>query len=205
MKIVNGWHVPSHDVSCHPVIFEQSNDIPEVLKFVKGREVCVQAGGNLGVWPKALAKEFRTVYTFEPDPENFNCLGLNVPEHNVIKIQGALGKEHKMIAVGPTADHERQNCGAYQVTGVGTVPMFLIDDLELPACDLIYLDIEGFEYFAFQGAHKTLDKYRPVLAFEDKILTENYGIEVGDVEKYLERYGYEVVLRIHRDVVCAVR
>jgi len=204
MKIVDGWYVPSHDIDCHPAILRQSQDIPEVLKYVKEAHVCVQAGGNFGVWPKILSQHFETVYTFEPDPENFNCLCRNVPDHNVVKIQGGLGNSNSMIAVGVTAAHELHNCGAYQITGQGAIPSFMIDDLCLPYCDLIYLDIEGFEKFALEGAQYTIKEFHPVIVFEDKVLPLNYGIKLGDVEKYLEQFGYKVVQRIHRDVIMSV-
>ena len=197
---------PDLDQDANPVVRAQMNDLDIVLPYVHGRKVCVQAGGNVGVWPKYLSTLFETVYTFEPDPENFNCLAFNVPEHNVVKFNAALGAVHEMIKVGSPDKWHDNNCGAYQVLGEGRIPVMRIDDLVLPACDLMYLDIEGYEYFAVQGALRTIDEHKPVIAYEDKDLPENYGIEREQLAKYLiKAHGYELVERIHRDIVLVHR
>lgn len=175
-----------------------TGDIDVVLPYVKTKGVCVQAGGNVGVWPKKLSKIFDVVYTFEPDVENFQCLVTNVPEPNVVKFQAALGKSHEMVQV--TAPEGPENCGAYQVIQGGYIPTLKIDDLNLPRCDLIYLDIEGFEYFAIEGGLETIQKFKPVIAYEDKpLMGENYGIAVGELRYFLEDFGYKLEKQFHRD------
>ena len=105
---------------------------------------------SCGVWPAWLADHFETVYTFEPDRENFRCLVQNVPD-NVVCFQSALGYQRKLIDL----HRDPVNCGAYFVEKEGTIPTLRIDDLELPACDLIVLDVEGMEADALQGAMLT--------------------------------------------------
>ena len=177
----------------------QQNDIKKVLPYVKDFGVCVQAGGNVGVWPKALANHFDTVFTFEPDSENYACLLKNVKEENVIPFNVALSDRHENVHVKAPDKFHTYNCGAYQVFEGGKSSM-MIDDLELDSCGLIYLDVEGYELKALKGAINTIKKYKPVIVFEDKSLPNNYGKEVGDIEKWLE--GYRVAERIHRDIVC---
>jgi hypothetical protein len=41
-----------------------------------------------------------------------------------------------------------------------------IDSLGLEACNIIQLDVEGFEQYAIAGAVKTLEKFRPVIVAE---------------------------------------
>ena len=74
MKKINGFYWPDHDRDCHPVVPNQLSDLDYALNYTKQNKVCIQAGGNVGVWPKKLSTIFDVVYTFEPDPENFNCL-----------------------------------------------------------------------------------------------------------------------------------
>jgi FkbM family methyltransferase len=202
MKDIKGFKWPDNDVDANPVVTGQMQDLSVVLPYVQGRKVCVQAGGNVGMWPKYLSTLFETVYTFEPDPENFNCLCHNVPEHNVIKFNTALGAVHEMVRVGSPDKAHDNNCGAYQVLGHGTIPVMRIDDLILPACDLLYLDVEGYEYFAVQGGLRTIEDFLPVIAYEDKDLPNNYGIEREQLATYLiKTLDYQVVERIHRDIV----
>ena len=202
MKKVGEFYWPDHDKHAHPAVLAQLPDVERALSYVKEKGVCVQAGGNVGVWPKYLSKQFGVVYTFEPDPENFNCLTRNVQEHNVVKINSGLADEHKMITVKSPVPREDNNCGAYQTYEGGYVPTLRIDDLNLPGCDLIYLDIEGYELFALQGAEETIEKFHPVIALEQKPLPEMYGLHPDSATEYLvARHGYTVKERIHRDTI----
>lgn len=197
MRLINGIYWPDQDIDCHPVVSQQVNDLDKVLPLVKGDKVVVQAGGNVGIWPKRLSKHFEKVYTFEPDKENFECLIQNVNEENVIIHHAALGDEKINIHMVGT----KRNCGAYQVEEGGDTPVMRIDDLGLEACDLIYLDIEGYELMALNGGIETILKFHPVIAYEDKKLSQKYGYNKGDIEHIFKDYGYEVAMRIHRDVV----
>lgn len=206
MKLIRGFYWPDHDEHCHPVVPNQLKDLDFSLKHVKNTRKCVQAGGNVGVWPKKLSGTFETVYTFEPDPENFNCLCRNCPEHNIIKINAGLGSSHELITVKPPNIAEENNCGAYQVHAGGHVPVFRIDDLNLDECDLIYLDIEGYELFALHGAIETIKKFRPVISLEQKFLPIMFQDNPEAASEYLiKEHTYEVVERIHRDIVLKPR
>jgi FkbM family methyltransferase len=147
----------------------------------------VQAGGNLGLYPKRLAQEFKTVYTFEPDPENFARLKLNAPERNIIARQAALGADEQPVAISRVrrdGKHIKTHEGLVHVVGPGLIPCQRIDGLRLPVCDLIYLDVEGYELRALQGAVSTLARCRPMLALE---LNKNLGF-VGLTEDFVVRF-----------------
>lgn len=84
----------------------------------------------------------------------------------------------------------------------GGLPTLCIDDLSLRECDLIYLDIEGYEFRALRGALATIERCHPVIVVEDKGLSERYGSARGDIEKWLgAEFGYRVAARPHKDVV----
>jgi FkbM family methyltransferase len=206
MKKINDFYWPDHDADCHPVVPNQLEDLQYALTHVKNQNVCVQAGGNVGIWPKRLGELFKTVYTFEPDPENFNCLARNVTDHNIVKLNAGLSNKHELITVkSPNVVHDN-NCGAYQVTQGGQIPTFKIDDLNLTECDLIYLDIEGYELYALEGAVETITKFKPIIALEQKFLPIMYQDNPEAASEWLiENHNYEVVERIHRDIVLAPR
>ena len=84
----------------------------------------------------------------------FYCLNLNVTSPNVFKYQSCLGNSRDLVALKIKA----KNRGKNFVNGSGVIPTLLIDDLNLEVCDLIHLDIEGYELFALQGAIKTIKK-----------------------------------------------
>lgn len=190
---------PATDTECAAVVFDTAVDLDHAMPHVKDRSLCVQAGGNCGVWPRWLADRFDVVFTFEPDHLNFTALAANTHDKpNVIRMQAALGHTPRMIGL----EREAGNCGAHFVSGAGMVPTIRIDDLALPSCGLICLDIEGAEIDALKGAVKTIAANKPVIVIEDKGLSERFGHKKGDAERWLAgAFGYTVTARPHRDVV----
>lgn len=201
------WVWPEKDVKLLQV-FDSVSDIDLVLDVLENKRVCVQAGGAVGVWPLRLSKEFDWVYTFEPHPHNYRCLALNALDEgeNIIASNMALGEKFGLISLS-LMSHETDNHGAFQVcieNGLieQVIPMTVIDSLCLPVCDLIYLDIEGLELYALKGAEATIKNCRPVIAVEDKGLSAAYGIDKGDIEKWLvSKFNYKVIARPHRDII----
>lgn len=193
---VNGYKWPAIDRDCRAVVFDSVADLRPALSHVKNRIAAVQAGGNCGVWPAALAKLFKAVWTCEPDPVNYECLKHNVPD-NVVHIQAALGAEPARVGLKDYGN----NIGAHYIDGPGDIPLVTIDSLELVACDFIALDVEGYELAAFRGAEDTLKRFRPVVQFEDKGLSARYGVLKGEAVDWLQERGYRVAAYVKRDVV----
>lgn len=153
----------------------ESSHAAALSRYVKNFGTVVQAGGNMGIYPYLLGKFFQRVYTFEPDPLNFHCLVNNCQLDNIIKINAAVGAEHVMISVKKNYDW---NCGMHQVLydkDNGVVPQLMIDDLALQSCDLVWLDIEGYEVQALLGAYDTINKHKPI------VMVENGGKDALDV------------------------
>ena len=194
------WLWPVADKKCRKVIFDYVVDLQEVIKRCRGRRTAVQAGGNMGVWPWILADEFEQVYTFEPDLRCYELLKRNLEGCSNIKHQHAALMD--IICYVKIANDKPNNLGAQYVVPHRTgVPAITIDSLRLESCDLLYLDIEGAELPALLGAENTLDKFHPVVVVEDKGLSSRFGVDMGDAEKWLQKFGYRVVDRPHRDVV----
>lgn len=195
LKQIQGYWWPESDVHAHTVAFTDANDLELALKYVKERRVAVQAGGQCGVWANYLAKTFTEVWTIEPDLENYLCLMLNI-KPNVHPIWAALGDEFIYGGVG--LHRYPDNTGAHYVEGRGRIGTVTIDELNLEACDLIVLDIEGMEPLALLGGTETIGKFKPVLMVEDKGLSKKYGEPQGWPEKWS---GFQVVERVKRDVI----
>lgn len=154
---------PRYDQACWSYMHQYRTSpefFQEVMSHVNSTGVMVQAGGNCGQYVREFARWFGTVYTFEPDPLNFLCLTLNCG-NNVIKTQACIGNDKKFVNLNHSND-----AGAIHVEGQGNVPTVIIDELDLPSCGLIQLDVEGYEYFALLGARRTIEKYHPVIMIE---------------------------------------
>lgn len=199
----SGWWWPDEDIHARPVIMRDRDlAIAQLLGHVEGRDLIVQAGANVGTYPLALADHFQAVITAEPDPENGECLKRNIAARDSLKrvtaFYGAFGEAEGSCKV---VEVEANNCGAHRIAAGGSIPMTTIDSLNLPHCDAIWLDVEGSELLALRGAVLTIDRFGPVIACEEKGLGKAYGIQDGEIGRFLGFYGYQQVDQIGRDKV----
>ena len=187
--------------------YQLMNNFPDVpiniSTFVKNKNVIIQAGGNAGFYVKKYANIFDKVYTFEPEPLSFFCLNLNVTTPNVYKFQACLGDTHECVNLFNAADVGLGHGGSH-VTGTGTTPTFMIDDLNLQICDLIHLDIEGYEKKALMGGIETIKRCKPVIALENYAPWLNrYGTNIDEIESFLFSLEYKFVSEVQGDRIYA--
>jgi FkbM family methyltransferase len=165
MAIGQQFAWPAWDKTGKSNIRREARTIKDFLDRIPGRGVVVQAGGNIGLYPAYLAQVFKQVITFEPDPDNWTCLQQNIGSvPNITAHNAALGSHYGGVA---TVCHEAGNCGAVRVIEGGSTPRTTIDALGLKECDLIWLDVEGYEEMALQGAALTIDKFKPAVIIEE--------------------------------------
>ena len=162
IELRQGWYWPKSDLRCWDYMLRYP-DLPQrIMPYVRSRRSMIQAGGNAGYYTKQYAALFDHVYTFEPDHINFACLCLNVTEPNTVKLQACIGDQHGMVGLNVN----EANRGKTHVSGTGMIPRLTIDDLRVDDCDLIHLDVEGYEYFALKGAAETISRCRPTVVVE---------------------------------------
>ncbi len=198
------WKGMLGSAACIKWSFRDLENLDTALTVVPQRRTVVQAGGNIGIFAKRLAEEFKRVITFEPDDKLFRALKINAPEKNIEAHMAAVGNARD----GVTLSFERRDDsgrpaheGLTHVVGSGPIPQVLIDDFNLTDCDLIYLDIEGFELNALRGAAQTIERCRPVIGVELNGSTEYYGHSEAAVREFIVSRGYRLVLRQHSDEV----
>lgn len=172
-----GWVWPIEDENSWKHQTEFSKLAEKILPYVSNKEIMVQAGGNCGYLLSTFVDHFKVIYTFEPDPVNFYCLNQNILHSNVIKLQSCLGESPDTVGIQHLVRPDRPNdTGGVHVNGNGYTPTIILDNLNLPECNLIQLDIEGYELKALKGCIETIKKYKPVLCIEF-------------CEKWLNRYS----------------
>ena len=166
------------------------------------RHTAIQAGGNIGIFPRVFAKHFKQVATFEPDPENWDCLLANVADcPNVTCVQAAL-MHRKGSAV---MRHNDINCGASfivpldvanniapPVQGAVANPVQCVDldQYGFLACDLLQLDVGVCELFALDGAIDTIYKHRPMIVLEINECQTRYGHTKDMVDDWMLEHSY---------------
>lgn len=204
--IKDGWLVPEVDTQCLPWVLNEVPKFDAVLKYVKNFDSCIQAGGNIGVFPKLLSKHFKNIYSYEPDPANFKALMANVASETVIAYPMALGEKQEfgeVLVLDPT------NIGAHRMGfGRGTVKVNTIDYLHhfsgswYDDVGLIWLDIEGAELLALKGGVETIKSNKPVIVLEMAGHSQRfYNIPEDDTYAWLHSLGYEAVEHVQQDVI----
>lgn len=199
MILRNGFFWPDDDDHCWRRLPAEVGDIAVAIPFVTKTDLVVQAGGNVGIWANALSHVFTRVLTFEPDADNYECLVKNVVP-TVEHYNAGLGETPSRAAITKWPE----NSGAHYISPEATdggIEIITVDSLDLPACDLIILDIEGYEPFALRGAEQTIRRFNPVIMLEEKGLCEKYGLPTDAASSWLGDLGYKVKKKIHRDLV----
>lgn len=151
--------------------YASHKDHIEYIKENSQGKTVIQAGGAMGLYPLFLANYFQSVHTFEPSDINYYFLSRNVAGVDNIKInKAALGSEVRYdVKMQVTHDW---NLGMNKIESFdGDIPMTTIDTYvasnDIDHVDFIWLDLEGFEDQAIQGAVQTITKFRPVIALEN--------------------------------------
>jgi FkbM family methyltransferase len=158
-----------------------------------------QAGGNFGIYPLELEKHFDTVYTVEPDMDNYRALKQNIANSTkIIPMRAGLGSRDGRAAMDRIAP---TNCGAHMIKQGDEFDIITIDSYNMTDCDFIQLDVEGSEHDALLGAIDTIELTHPVITLEMKGLGERYGYTDQDTINLLASLGYAVAGRVNRDVI----
>lgn len=182
-------------------------DVDKAAQYCRQRKAALQAGGAWGVWPLRLrALGFEKVYTFEPDPDNFQCLSENTKhDPGIMCWNFALGNHFGFAHIERDEDRKTNAGAGYVSLHVdGPIVVQTIDDMPLDRLDLLCLDVEGFELFALRGAYDTIMHFRPVIMAESKLLPQmaSYGVGKEDALDYLKNVcGYRQVDRRGRDSI----
>jgi len=189
------------------------------LQHVKNFDCVIDGGANIGEWVVELAPHFDTVIAFEPGPAFADLKKLrdngkydNVAIHNV-----ALGESDGIVNVCSTTKKQKTYSnfirpanqlreGEFKAQSEA-VTMQSIDTtmkrLSQKPVGLIKLDLEGYEYFAIQGAKQVIDSCTPVFVVEFSLYPRRrYGLPNNQAAgTLLEGLGYQCVAEVGNDSV----
>jgi len=136
----------------------------------------IEGGANIGAHTVALSKlagPTGAVLAFEPQRVVFQTLCANLALNscaNVRTFQCGIGAVSGQIDVPFAPPDQACDFGGVSLLGAEggeKVPLVRIDDLELAACDVFKLDVEGMEVEALEGAAQTVRSFRPLMYVEN--------------------------------------
>jgi len=185
------WYWIKNDKNCFSAVAEhwENHHSKLYFKHVKNYGTVVTGGTNCGMYARLYAKRFKHVFAFEPEPVAFTCMVNNTPYDHVIKLNAALGNGHGIVGLYRVPQDEpgtdQLNIGMNRLQPPSDefhIPMMTIDSLQLDECDLIALDVEGYEQYALEGAKETIAKFKPV------VIAERFNSP--EQQMYMKNLGY---------------
>jgi FkbM family methyltransferase len=158
--------------------------------------VAIDGGAHVGSWTVEMAKYFNVIHAFEPCWESFAMLCENIInsdiEAEVIPHNKALMHTETNVKMIKPRGRTTLTARQVKIHANGPVEAITIDALDLAGCDFIKLDLEGAEALALKGAKKTIKRFHPFLVIEFNNLARQFGGSESQIEKKLDKMGYEL-------------
>ncbi|SCA63530.1 Uncharacterized protein SCG7086_AU_00160 [Chlamydiales bacterium SCGC AG-110-P3] len=168
------------------------SEIDLLTALLKPGDIVLDVGANIGSHTIPLAKAVApsgVVFAIEPQRLCYQMLCGNVAINailNVFAMQIAATETPMSLQIPVIQPTLEFNYGCLAAEGHGKgeqVPGVPIDNLGLPRCNLIKMDVEGMESKALRGAANTLKKHRPILFVENNT-TDDSGALITLLEEY---------------------
>jgi FkbM family methyltransferase len=137
--------------------------------------IVLDIGANIGAHTVEFAAAVGPtglVLAYEPQRFVYQALTANVALRsltNVLTFQQAVGAERGTLRVPVLDPNAENNFGGLAIEGHEQgeqVPVIRLDDLTLPRCEFIKIDVEGMEASVLRGGRKFLARTKPVLYLE---------------------------------------
>jgi len=156
----------------------------------------IDGGANIGYYSLYLSPLVRRVYSFEPDPRNFDALKKNIAQSdNITHVAKALSNQSCVVhfdvsnnsAIGGISDQ-----GTLEVEAL-TLDAFVAANKDI-SVGLIKSDVEGHDMALLEGAAETIKRDQPLVFTEFLKNNEILG-KKNDPEKLFEfcrRFNYQV-------------
>ena len=183
---------------------ELSAFLARELSFEPG-DVIIDIGANIGWYSlifERLVPDDVNIFSFEPDPLNFQLLEHNLQLNAATKvtaIQKALSNEDGEQTL---YQHDNKNLGRHSLLPLQegksvTVSTTSLDHfwnaygLESRIPRFIKIDIEGYELLALRGADSVLERCPAILCEYSPAYMRQGEINPGDLIDLLTGYGYQ--------------
>lgn len=182
----------------------EKEDSQMIFKFVNPESHVIDIGANLGWYSLHIGSMLKsgTIHSFEPLPETYKKLQQNIKLNGLTNIntnQVALSEKKQTLTFffDPL---QSGSSSSRNITESETIVKMELDSITfdeyaetkaLSAIDFIKCDVEGAELFVFQGAQKSLEKYKPIVFAEIlRKWSAKFGYHPNDIFKIFHDLNY---------------
>lgn len=189
--------------------------------YIEESDHIIDAGANIGYLAVQFAKRCNKVYAFEPQRYIFNQLCANVLlndlDNRVETHRLALGDK---ISTGQLWSIENEDFGqvwnyggrglewehsVHKSTGEireqDIVDIVTLDSFDIKKCDLLKLDVQGFEWQLISGAKSLIESTLPVVLLESAPERSDNDKKVLDYFKNLDYSCYRFMFNHNEDCI----
>ena len=180
----------------HEVLFRRINTYLIKNNIIKNNIIDLGAwiGDNSIPWAKNISG---TVYAIDPSTDNCNFINKTCEINNIknVKtIKSAISNCNEPLSTNKNINHCSFVYGNPKLNGKIKVNAVSLDHLyetkEIDNIGYIHLDVEGMEYKIIIGSSKIINKYRPIISFEQHLEIDDYNI----ILTHLKEKNYTVFL-----------
>lgn len=182
-----------------------------MLDFLSPGATVVDVGAYVGTHTLAFADAVSSagkVYSFEPILSSWCALRANVEINDLSQVSvhqvglGARNERLEFSSYYPSGTVENYGsmgsvaCAepGVRISATEDVQITRLDDMQLAACDLIKVDVEGMELDVLRGAVSVLNKFSPCVFTE---ITPDVNVPIDksraatELTKFMEEFGYD--------------
>lgn len=183
----------------------EKDDSEMLFKLINDGDTIFDIGANIGWYSNHLAKKFPNskIHSFEPIPETFNQLRANTELNgatNILLNNLALSskKEKLTFYYSPTVTGasssknitENQSMTKLEIEAE-TIDNFIFTN-SIGKLDFVKCDVEGAEYFVYQGGFETFKHKKPIIFTEMlRKWAAKFEYHPNDIINYFSQFGYK--------------
>jgi len=180
----------------HEVLFRRINTFLIKSKLIKNNIIDLGAwiGDNSIPWAKNIDG---IVYAIDPSPDNCRFINETCKLNditNVKTIQYAISNINELLSTNDNINHCSFVYGNPGLNGnfkTNAVSLdYLYETKEIENIGYIHLDVEGMEFKILEGSSTLIEKYRPIISFEQHLEIDDYH----SILSYLKNKNYTVYL-----------
>ncbi len=182
-------------------------EMSAIPKIIENPKVIIDIGANYGTYSFFLSKLYpqARVFAFEPATSSYGILRKIIRKfklQNVIPVKKGLGEKEEIkeivmpmhytiIAYISDKNSKKNKEDESEEIEITTLDNFVKRN-KIKNVNFIKCDVEGFELSVFNGARKTLKRFKPLVFVEiEERHTEKYGINPQQVLDFFKKLGYK--------------
>ena len=211
LKTIHGIELridPSIDNGVELCLFKTGTYEKGVLNYIEknfsGKGAFIDVGANIGLMSIFTAVKFPNaqIEAVEAHPKTMQLLKQNCDLNsveNVRKHELALGNDEGEVSIYDNWQVNRGGASLVvktETSEVHKVKMKRLDDLDLPAPEMIKIDVEGVELEVLKGAEQTIRAHQPTLIVEISDWRENKHDSSSEIVDFIQSLGNYKVYKL---------